>query len=484
MTEPTNVSPDEEQWRVVDEGWGRKAVEFATLSEPTNAREYVSMHHRLGVGAGDRLLDLACGAGLALELAALRGASCAGIDASPRLIAVAQDRSPEADLRVGDMNALPWGDASFHVVTSFRGIWGTTPKAVAEAHRVLIPGGRIGLTVWGHIKASPGAWAFAPFSLAAEAKVQNQAAMVALGRPGVGEAFLSEAGFVEVERVDVPFVFEFADPDAYARALASTGPAFEAIQAVGEESFFNSARELGRERVREGLPLRAPIALVGLLAVKPVRARFGSGDSVTPEAVQSRSGFLSVPSHSPAAQQLFDEDLQGAGYVTNVSRLWAHLPSALNSLSNLMGETTRAASLSLTQRALLVTAAASALGDSYCSMAWGKRLSEATTPEIAAAVIRGGTDDLDDSDQALVRWARLVATNPNSISAEDVQALRDAGFDDSQIFVITAFVALRLAFSTVNDALGSVPDRELRDTTPELVRSAVVFGRLGGHTQE
>ena len=113
MTKPTNASPDREQWRVVDEGWGRKAVEFATLSEPTNTREYVAMHHRLGVGAGDRLLDLACGAGLALELAALRGASCAGIDASPRLLAVAQDRSPEADLRVGDMNALPWDDASF-----------------------------------------------------------------------------------------------------------------------------------------------------------------------------------------------------------------------------------------------------------------------------------------------------------------------------------------------------------------------------------
>ena len=34
-------------------------------------------------------------------------------------------------------------DASFDVVTSFRGIWGTTPQAVAEAHRVLVPGGRV-----------------------------------------------------------------------------------------------------------------------------------------------------------------------------------------------------------------------------------------------------------------------------------------------------------------------------------------------------
>jgi SAM-dependent methyltransferase len=271
VTDPSRVPFDESQWRAVDEGWGRQAVEFATLAEPSNSREYVTIHHRLGVGAGDRLLDIACGSGLAVELAGLRGARCAGIDASPRLIAVAKDRSPDADLRVGDMNALPWEDDTFDVVTSFRGIWGTTPHAVSEALRVLAPGGRIGLTVWGHVKASPGAWAFAPFLLADEPKVQNQAAMVALGRPGEGEALLADVGFTDIERMTVPFVFEFADPDAYARALAATGPAYEAIQAAGEEAFLEMAVELGRQHVREGLPLRAPVDLVGFLATKPVR---------------------------------------------------------------------------------------------------------------------------------------------------------------------------------------------------------------------
>ena len=85
------------------------------------------MHHRLGLGDGDRLLDAACGSGLALELARARGVTCAGIDAAQRLVAVAQDRNPEGDIRVGDMEALPWEDATFDVVTSFRGIWGTTP---------------------------------------------------------------------------------------------------------------------------------------------------------------------------------------------------------------------------------------------------------------------------------------------------------------------------------------------------------------------
>ena len=257
------------QWVMVDEGWGRRAVDFATLLEPSNCREYITVHHRLGVDAGDRLLDVACGSGLAVELACLRGASCSGIDASARLVAVARDRNPGCDIRIGDMHALPWDPESFHVVTSFRGIWGTTPDAVAEIYRVLRPGGRVGITVWGHIKVSPGAWALAPFRLAAEEKVGNQAEMVSLGRPGAGEQLLASYGFLDVERMKVPFALEFADPELFARAMASTGPGYEAIQNVGEAEFHRAAIEEARAQLREGLPLRASIDVVGYVARKP-----------------------------------------------------------------------------------------------------------------------------------------------------------------------------------------------------------------------
>ena len=62
-------------------------------------------------------------------------------------------------------------------------------------------------------------------------------------------------------------------------------------------------------------------------------------------------------------------------------------------LSDLMGQATLAGSLTLRQRAVLVTAAASTLGDSYCSLAWGKKLAEETGPDVAAAVIRGADDE-------------------------------------------------------------------------------------------
>jgi SAM-dependent methyltransferase len=261
--------PPRASWTVVDEGWGRRAADFATLSEPYNCREYVVMHHRLGVDEGDRLLDVACGSGLALELARLRGAVCAGLDASQRLVAVARDRNPAADIRVGDMHALPWDDATFDVVTSFRGVWGTTADAVGEIRRVLVPGGRVGLTVWGHLKASPGFWSMAPFSLAAAPKVENQAAMVRLGRPGAGEEMLARYGFVDIERIDVRFVSEFADPQIFARAMASTGPGYEAIQNVGEVAFAEAAVNEAIAHLRDGLPLRAELALVGYLARTP-----------------------------------------------------------------------------------------------------------------------------------------------------------------------------------------------------------------------
>jgi len=253
---------------MVDEGWGRKAVDFATLSEPANSREYSFVHHRLGLGDGDRLLDIACGSGFAIELARSRGAVCAGIDASERLVAVARDRNLECDIRIGDMHALPWEDDSFDVVTSFRGIWGTTPDAVDEARRVLVTGGRFTMTVWGNVGKSPGAWMFAPFLWATEEKVEHQANMVALGRPGVGEAFLADRGFEVGERFEVPFVLEYADPATYARGLASTGPAFEAIQSIGEEAFLARAVTLAEEHVRPGLPLRGAVQLFGYIGTK------------------------------------------------------------------------------------------------------------------------------------------------------------------------------------------------------------------------
>jgi SAM-dependent methyltransferase len=253
---------------MVDEGWGRRAVEFSTLLEPAHCREYVAMHQHLGIGDGDRVLDVACGSGLAIELARLRGAVCSGIDASKRLVAVARDRNPDSDIRVGDMQALPWDDETFDVVTSFRGIWGTAPAAVTDAHRVLVPGGRLAMTVWGDVGKSPGGWMLAPFRWATEEAVNHQSDMVALGRPGIGEAFLADRGFDVAERFEISSVLEFPDAETYARAVAASGPGYEAIQSIGEAESRARATDLAAGHVREGVPLRGLIQLFGYVGTK------------------------------------------------------------------------------------------------------------------------------------------------------------------------------------------------------------------------
>jgi uncharacterized peroxidase-related enzyme len=187
--------------------------------------------------------------------------------------------------------------------------------------------------------------------------------------------------------------------------------------------------------------------------------------------------FLQEPPVSPQVQALYDEDLADDGYVSNGSRLWAHQPETLKRLFGLMSQAFTPSGLSFRQRGILVTAAASTLGDSYCSLAWGRKLGSASDAALAAGVLNGSDAGLTEQETAMAAWARKVARDPNATTPADIQALRDSGLDDGQIFAITCFVALRLAFSTINDSLGAQPDAQLALSLPREVREAVTYGR-------
>ncbi|HEY3833240.1 MAG TPA: hypothetical protein VGO03_13165 [Acidimicrobiia bacterium] len=189
------------------------------------------------------------------------------------------------------------------------------------------------------------------------------------------------------------------------------------------------------------------------------------------------TGFLSTPEHSPEAQAQFDEDQEELGYVMNATKLWAYQPETLAALFDLMRQAISGANFSLRQRGVLVTATAATRQDSYCSLAWGAKLSKFADPDLAAAVIRGDDDVLSEDEKALADWARKLVRDPNGTTGADMELLHAAGFDDTQIFAMSVFVALRLAFSSINDALGAVPDPELRSSAPTQVASAVSFGR-------
>jgi hypothetical protein len=187
-------------------------------------------------------------------------------------------------------------------------------------------------------------------------------------------------------------------------------------------------------------------------------------------------GFLDDPAESAGSRRLFDEDRAELGYVMNASRLWAYQPGLVDGLFGLMRQAT-AGRLSPRARAVLVAACASAFGDSYCSLAWGGKLAAHVGAGVAAAVLAGDDSGLEPAERCLAAWARAVAEDPNATGAAQVAALREAGFSDADIFAMTAFVALRVALSTVDDALGLHPDAELAAASAPAVRAAVTFGR-------
>lgn len=188
--------------------------------------------------------------------------------------------------------------------------------------------------------------------------------------------------------------------------------------------------------------------------------------------------FINAPEDSNETAKIYESSAKSQGFVMNLTRAWAWRPEVFDGFAALRGELTNRASFSKRELAVMVCAAAAELGDSYCSLAWGRTLAgEAGAAEAAAVIADGPAENLSERERALAAWARKVVSNPNATTRADVDALRRVGMGDREIFEATLFVAFRQAFSTVNDALGVHPDRELVEQVPAEVRAAVAFGR-------
>jgi ubiquinone/menaquinone biosynthesis C-methylase UbiE len=240
MASETTTSHD---WRKAGEAWGDRATDWAYLWEPYARSANVAVFDHLGVEDGTQLLDIACGSGFAALLASERGATVSGIDASESLVSIARARAPKSDFRVGDMFALPFPDASFDAATSFNGIWKGCDAALLEARRVLIPGGRLGLTFWGqfeHLGLMPYFLKVIELS-----ETSHGAANMEHGdTQNVIEDMLKATGFERLERGTVTVVNEWPNIEIAVRALVSAGPSVPAIRAVGLDDFCDALRSV------------------------------------------------------------------------------------------------------------------------------------------------------------------------------------------------------------------------------------------------
>lgn len=131
-------------------GWERAAQHYADAFGGLTRQTAAPLLDAAGVRDGVRLLDVACGPGFVAGAAASRGADVVGLDFSPAMIAQAQRAHPAVTFREGDAHALPFDPASFDAVVMNFGLLhlARPDTAIAEARRVLRPGGRYAFTIW------------------------------------------------------------------------------------------------------------------------------------------------------------------------------------------------------------------------------------------------------------------------------------------------------------------------------------------------
>lgn len=218
--------------------WGWSARDWASIQEGQFKAGFEAVLTHCGVGPQTAYLDAGCGAGMAVQIAASRGARVSGFDAAEALLAIARERVPAGDFRVADLEDVPFDDATFDVVTGFNSFQfaGDPVRALAEARRIAKPGGRVVVMTWGRPEGMEAAGIVAalrpllpppppgapgPFALSEEAKLR---------------AFAEAAGLMAEDVVDVESPWHYPDEDTALRGLASSGVAARAAALSGIEA--------------------------------------------------------------------------------------------------------------------------------------------------------------------------------------------------------------------------------------------------------
>jgi SAM-dependent methyltransferase len=202
-------------------GWEARAEEWLAWARTPGFDAYWSYRDAffaLVPAPAGRTLEVGCGEGRVSRDLAARGHRVTALDPSPTLLRAAEERDPATEYVLGTAEALPFADASFALVVAYNVLMDVAdmPAAVAEAARVLEPGGRLCACVT-HPFTDAGRWA----------------------GDGDDAPFVVESGYLgarpfrdSMERAGLTMTFDgTAYPlEDYARALEAAGLAIEALR--------------------------------------------------------------------------------------------------------------------------------------------------------------------------------------------------------------------------------------------------------------
>lgn len=180
-------------------------------------------------------------------------------------------------------------------------------------------------------------------------------------------------------------------------------------------------------------------------------------------------------SNDHRTQEVYDRQIRAFGYLPNYAPLFSHRPDVIDLWSDLQRGLCRHIEPRL--RELATFAAAVALKSSYCTLAHGVKLRDFFSDSQIMQLAAGSYGAVVDDREALaMRYAAQVAVDATSVTDAVVEALRNAGYNDAEIFDLAGIAAGRAFFSKLVEGLGAHPDTAYREL-PAALRSALTVGR-------
>lgn len=165
---------------------------------------------------------------------------------------------------------------------------------------------------------------------------------------------------------------------------------------------------------------------------------------------------------------LYEHLNRALGHVPNYGKAFSFRPEVFDAWANLNKSVV--SNMDLRRYELVTLAAAVTLQSSYCTLAHGQKLLDlgASSDEVRSLALHPLAAGLSDEEQAVVDYAVKVTRSATSVTQDDIDRLRSFGLTDAEIFDIAAAAAMRCFFSTLLDAVGTLPDAHYHADMPDL----------------
>lgn len=252
--------------------WGARAQDWAQLQEQKTLALHAAVLDAAGVQPGTRLLDAGAGSGLVALLGRLRGAEVSAVDASTALTAIARKRLPGADVRVAELEALPFADAEFDAVIAVNSLFYAADHRVAagELARVVRPEGRVVVATWGPEDECASAAGLAEMGrlLPPPPPERKPGGPFAFSAPGAVEELLETAGLHPVERGVVSCPFIYPNAEISIASQFSSGVVQRAIEHSGAETVREAIEEMDAQFTETDGTIRYDNVFIWVAAVR------------------------------------------------------------------------------------------------------------------------------------------------------------------------------------------------------------------------